>query len=598
MDLKEFHRRIEDLIRLGLCPIPAVLGGKQPLNAGWQKLRITPAEIPRFFRNISNVGIILGPPSSNAIDVDIDSEQARLAADAILPPTRCVYGRKSSPASHRLYRPASPMKFEQFDLDEMLLEIRTSEVAGSGIRAHQSIVPPSIHGESAEPYEWFEMGTPTQVAPEELRKKVLLVAIASTLARVHPAFEEQFASERNDFRLIVTGMLSRYFTLSTAKEIFAASLRGAKDPKLEDRMRLVTDTFTKRHNDSNARIPGMTATEAFIARVVGQQAAERFVNWVSMAAETASTEDYRENTSANTQSQSQGLHSVDVLHFVNSRLPTQQVLLEPFLAEKTIGMIHAWRGVGKTHLMLGMAAALASGGQFLRWRAPRPVPILYIDGEMSAANLQDWLREAILNLAIQDGFFRIIASDLQEKSMPSLLTRAGQKLVEDHIGNAKELFFDNISTLFHGSGENGDEEWESAQLWLLNLRRNGVGSALAHHDGKGLKQRGTSSREDPMDWVIQLKHPKNYRPEQGLRAQISFEKARRVFGEGAAPFEVRLVSTNGVPIWQTEAMTQISPALIVKMHDEDRMTFREIGKQAGISCGWAKKLYDRAKGGG
>ena len=54
-------------------------------------------------------------------------------------------------------------------------------------------------------------------------------------------------------------------------------------------------------------------------------------------------------------------------------------------------MLFAPRGVGKTHVALEAAYAVATGSSFLRWHAPEPHPVLIIDGEMPAGTLQERL---------------------------------------------------------------------------------------------------------------------------------------------------------------------------------------------------------------
>jgi RecA-family ATPase len=54
-------------------------------------------------------------------------------------------------------------------------------------------------------------------------------------------------------------------------------------------------------------------------------------------------------------------------------------------------MLYAWRGVGKTHVALGIGFAVASGGTFLGWQATAPRRVLYLDGEMPGASLQSRL---------------------------------------------------------------------------------------------------------------------------------------------------------------------------------------------------------------
>src|SRR5882724_9188951 len=49
-------------------------------------------------------------------------------------------------------------------------------------------------------------------------------------------------------------------------------------------------------------------------------------------------------------------------------MPPKQYLLCPWLPEKGLGLVYAPRGVGKTLFGLSVAYAVASGGEFLRWR--------------------------------------------------------------------------------------------------------------------------------------------------------------------------------------------------------------------------------------
>jgi hypothetical protein len=50
----------------------------------------------------------LGPKSGGLCDVDLDCTEAVVLAPAFLPPTHAVFGRKSKPRSHYLYRIADP----------------------------------------------------------------------------------------------------------------------------------------------------------------------------------------------------------------------------------------------------------------------------------------------------------------------------------------------------------------------------------------------------------------------------------------------------------------------------------------------------------
>ena len=59
-------------------------------------------------------------------------------------------------------------------------------------------------------------------------------------------------------------------------------------------------------------------------------------------------------------------------------------------------MIYAPRGLGKTWFALGLAYAVASGSRFIKWDAPGPQGVLFIDGEMPLSLMQERLQK-ILN---------------------------------------------------------------------------------------------------------------------------------------------------------------------------------------------------------
>jgi hypothetical protein len=81
-----------------------------------------------------------------------------------------------------------------------------------------------------------------------------------------------------------------------------------------------------------------------------------------------------------------GLHEFTTLKF-----PPRDYVLSPILPLKGLAMLYAARGVGKTHVGLGAAFAVAAGAEFLRWRAPKPRKVFCIDGEMPGQALQERL---------------------------------------------------------------------------------------------------------------------------------------------------------------------------------------------------------------
>lgn len=80
---------------------------------------------------------------------------------------------------------------------------------------------------------------------------------------------------------------------------------------------------------------------------------------------------------------------------LSREFPPRRNLLEPWLPEQGLCLLHAYRGVGKTHTSMGVAAAVATGSSFLRWEAQQPAGVLFIDGEMPAVVLQERIEQAI-----------------------------------------------------------------------------------------------------------------------------------------------------------------------------------------------------------
>jgi 5S rRNA maturation endonuclease (ribonuclease M5) len=216
--------------------------------------------------------------------------------------------------------------------------------------------------------------------------------------------------------------------------------------------------------------------------------------------------------------------------FLKKEIPPREVLMKTragsaiFYAQ-SINQIFAWRGTGKTYIALGIVKALVCGGKFLTWRASRPTRVLYVEGEIPASQLQDRLKQVIGKSSKN---LRIITLDEQpDNEIPSLLSEYGRKLIEEAIGDAEVLVLDSISTLFNFS-TNDEENWLAVNAWLKKLRSKGLCIVFLHHAGKTGLQRGSSKAEDLLDTSIKLEQPGDYRIEEGLRANLTFDKTRGV----------------------------------------------------------------------
>src|SRR5687768_11517561 len=143
------------------------------------------------------------------------------------------------------------------------------------------------------------------------------------------------------------------------------------------------------------------------------------------------------------------LRAVGLHDFIAMKLPTRETILSPWLMTQSLSMIYGWRGVGKTHVSLGVSYAVACGGEFLGWKADKPRRVLLVDGEMPGPALQERFSAIVASNEAEpeSGFLTIITPDLQEGSMPDLSTHAGQQAISDAAdrANAELIVIDNLS---------------------------------------------------------------------------------------------------------------------------------------------------------
>jgi putative DNA primase/helicase len=293
------------------------------------------------------------------------------------------------------------------------------------------------------------------------------------------------------------------------------------------------------------------------------------------------------------------LQAIGLKDFLEIEVPPREMLLSPILPERSLAMLYAPRGMGKSFLSLSIGLAVASGRPLLRWNVPKPRKVLYVDGEMPIASLQERLKAISIgidgNVPI-DGF-RMLAADQLEGGI-NLSNEEGQNSLDPLLDGIDLLVLDNLSTLCANVSESASDSWVSIQTWLLGLRRRGIAVLLVHHAGTNGRQRGTSRREDTLDTVVALRRPEDYSPEQGARFEIHFEKLRnRVDGVGAIPFEAKVetITVNDQDGIRWSCCDLKSPMLkrAAELFSEG-MTVREVAATLRISKSEAGRLRIRA----
>lgn len=293
------------------------------------------------------------------------------------------------------------------------------------------------------------------------------------------------------------------------------------------------------------------------------------------------------------------LKAITIKNLLSMDIQPREMILNPILPEQGLAMIHAPRGVGKTHVSLLVSHAVAMGGQIFngKWASNRPHKVLFVDGEMPLVVMQERLAKIISSseaeTASEDNLM-IITPDLQDTGLPDLSTPQGQQTIEEHLKDVKLLILDNYSALCRRGRENESESWIPLQEWFLKLRRRGISVLLVHHSNKSGAQRGTSRKEDILDTVITLRKPENYDPREGARFEVHYEKARGFFGEEAAPFEAILREESGQFTWCIRDIEDCQMDKVLSLKKEG-LSQRNIAEETGLSPATINRRLKEAK---
>jgi putative DNA primase/helicase len=285
------------------------------------------------------------------------------------------------------------------------------------------------------------------------------------------------------------------------------------------------------------------------------------------------------------------LQPVSLKDFLAKPIKPREMLLDPILPQKGLEMLYGTRGTGKTMVALGLAYALATGTNFLKWKADKARKVLLVDGEMPAADLQQRLSWHALATNTDPGDnLKILCGDLIEiGGVGNVGDPKVQAELEPYLAGIDVVILDNLSTLTAVIRDNDAESWGPIQDYLLRLRRKNISVLIVHHAGKGGQQRGTSRREDVLDTVINLRRPSDYEPTEGARFEVHIEKARGATGDVLKPFEAKFEERDNAAVWTTREIEDARRTEILMLH-EDGMSLRKIAEAVGMGKSTVQRI--------
>jgi hypothetical protein len=243
-------------------------------------------------------------------------------------------------------------------------------------------------------------------------------------------------------------------------------------------------------------------------------------------------------------------------------IPPPEFLMGELLSTTSRAMLTAPTGLGKTNFCMAVAFAMASGQDFLRWKARRPARVLYVDGEMSRRLYKQRLADAARRAGVvPDTLFALCKDDIEK--MPPLNTPKGQRFIDkviEKVGGVDFVVFDNVMSLIQGDMKD-EEGWANTLPWVKRLTSRSIGQIWVHHTGHNeTHQYGTSTREWQLDTSILCKRAEG----ADIAFEMHFPKARERAPENRQDFEpikVQLVDDKWMaePIGKRESKSKMKP---------------------------------------
>lgn len=287
------------------------------------------------------------------------------------------------------------------------------------------------------------------------------------------------------------------------------------------------------------------------------------------------------------------IKGMSYMNIIESKPVPIENVLTPWLQKQGVVFINAKTGVGKTLFTLNAAYAIAGGGDFLRFSAPLPRKVLYIDGEMAFNQMHRRFMEIVQQqgeLDFPENFYLLNPEIILPHHLPKINEPEGQLFYNDFIeeGGYEVIVFDNISTLA-SIDENRSDDWQPIIDWQLYLRSIGKTLLFVHHAGKGDNEyRGSSRMIDIADTVISLQaltHEKLESEERGdTTFKVSYRKNRNFGGKDALEFHASLTKHG----WEFESMEKVNMDMIL-----ERLNFKmkqaDIALELGVSRQYINK---------
>jgi hypothetical protein len=187
--------------------------------------------------------------------------------------------------------------------------------------------------------------------------------------------------------------------------------------------------------------------------------------------------------------------------------PVNEWEIEPIVPARRIVSIWARAKVGKSLLLLDVAAAAASGTSILGQPQRDPIEVVYVDLEMS----EDDLRERMEDLGYSSKSDLARLHYYRGGGLPPMDSPLGGDVIAAicQKWSARLLVVDTMARAVNGKENESDTYRNFHTHTGLKLRALGVSTVLVDNGGKDTRQgqRGSSAKEDGVDVVFAISQP-------------------------------------------------------------------------------------------
>src|SRR5262245_35551122 len=157
-----FLQHARRLIANGYSPVPLHPGRKRPLHEQWDDMRSTPItedEIKEVAVHYPAEGLGVAGGFNDLVPIDVDTEDREIRAVVRKVFPKVIVAKRGKRGATAFFRGrVKACKLKAAD-GQMLLEVLTSG---------QTVIPPTIHPETGEPYTWTADKTLFDVPISEL----------------------------------------------------------------------------------------------------------------------------------------------------------------------------------------------------------------------------------------------------------------------------------------------------------------------------------------------------------------------------------------------------------------------------------------------